>query len=524
MNVIPIIDLFAGPGGLGEGFSAFRKGNRRHPFKIKLSIEKDPYAHQTLLLRSFFRQFPYGKAPVEYYKFLRNQNEKKIDDLLDLFPSQGATARAEAMQAELGGEDHPPEEIDSWITRALDGEDKWVLIGGPPCQAYSTAGRSRNKAIKGYSPEKDNRHFLYLEYLRIISNHWPAVFVMENVRGILSSKVKEKLIFPKILNDLQAPSGVFNGNGTSRKHTYRIYSLVTRPARLDLSGNPIYGPHDFTIKCEEYGIPQARHRVIILGIRDDCKDMMPDILTPADLIPTEDVLGDLPFLRGGVSRGKDSPKAWLKAITSIQEKQWLSDLANNMKTEDVAQVILSLIQELEVPEGGRGSDYIRCKVGCKHRKKWFHDWRLKGICNSITKEHMPTDLKRYFFASCFAMARGRSPLLSEFPGMLKPRHKSASKATGFNNFADRFRVQVREKPSTTVMSHIAKDGHYYIHYDPRQCRSLTVREAARLQTFPDNYYFMGSRTQQYTQVGNAVPPLLAFQIAEIVHDIIKQVS
>ena len=149
MNSIPIIDLFAGPGGLGEGFSAFRKQKGHHSFKIRLSIEKDLYAHQTLLLRSFFRQFPHGKAPLEYYKFIKNEQEKNIDELLDIFPVEGTAAREEAKRAELGAEQYPSEEIDSWISQALAGKDKWVLIGGPPCQAYSTVGRSRNKAIKG---------------------------------------------------------------------------------------------------------------------------------------------------------------------------------------------------------------------------------------------------------------------------------------------------------------------------------------------------------------------------------------
>ena len=130
---------------------------------------------------------------------------------------------------------------------------------------------------------------------------------------------------------------------------------------------------------------------------------------------------------------------------------------------------------------------------------------------------MTSDLHRYFFASCYAKHHRVSPRLADFPRELLPDHGNVELALSQHGyFQDRFRVQVWNRPSTTVTSHIAKDGHAFIHPDPRQCRSLTVREAARLQTFPDNYLFCGPRTEQYRQIGNAVPPLLARQIADCV--------
>ena len=155
--------------------------------------------------------------------------------------------------------------------------------------------------------------------------------------------------------------------------------------------------------------------------------------------------------------------------------------------------------------------------GDKEAARWFLDKRLNGISNHESRGHIEDDLARYFFCAMHAQQTGVSPRAGDFPTSLAPNHANWDSG----KFVDRFKVQTGSRPSSTITSHISKDGHYFIHPDPSQCRSLTVREAARLQTFPDNYFFEGNRTQQYVQVGNAVPPLLAHQIAKIVYELLK---
>ena len=174
---IPIIDLFAGPGGLGEGFSSVLKNSER-VFDIKLSIEKDNEAHKTLELRSFFRKFNTDKLPSEYYDVLKEKNIQKreilISDLFHKYPKEASESKKEAWKAELGNKAFPSSAIDERIKESLNGREDWLLIGGPPCQAFSMAGRSRVGGIDN----DDHRVYLYKEYLRIIAVHHPTVFVI----------------------------------------------------------------------------------------------------------------------------------------------------------------------------------------------------------------------------------------------------------------------------------------------------------------------------------------------------------
>ncbi len=518
-SAIPVIDLFAGPGGLGEGFASIRNHQGGNFFRIRLSVEKDPSAHATLLLRSFFRQFPYNAAPPEYYAFLRG--EVLLDDMFMAHPAEAERAREEVWHAELGSGDVFNATLDEKIERIIKDQNKWVLIGGPPCQAYSVMGRSRNKGKKGYKPEKDERHFLYREYLRIIEKHKPAVFVMENVKGILSSKVADNFIFDQILYDLKYPSvNIAGSNGEKAANgSYEVFSFVNTH-RVGLFGDCFLDSKDFIIQSEKYGIPQARHRVIILGVRRDLlTENVPGILEEEKEVIASKVLTGLPRIRSGLSINVSEPdtkKAWYRNLKDLFLQKWFYiELKENRPK--IYALMVDTINKMRMPHKDRGAEFISCSVKIKYRPEWYLDNKIAGVCNHASKSHIKEDLHRYLYAACFSIIEGRSPKLCDYPAAILPKHKNIHK----KDFDDRFRVQLSDKPSTTITSHIAKDGHYYIHPDPTQCRSLTVREAARLQTFPDNYFFMGSRTQQYVQVGNAVPPLLANKIAKIVANFIE---
>lgn len=515
MKQIPIIDIFAGPGGLGEGFTALTDENGDRIFRIALSIEKDTFAHRTLTLRSFVRQFPVGQIPDEYYEFV--SGKIGLDELYNIYPEQYAHAVAEAWKIEVGDPDlHPI--IDERIRQGLQGEQNFILIGGPPCQAYSLVGRSRRQELD--LNENDPRVYLYREYYRILAEHKPSVFVMENVKGLLSAKVDSQSIFHQVINDLKNPVQSYlklNGRAESDLEPvhYKIYSLVC-PGAPGLYEDT-FEPRDFIVKTEEYGVPQTRHRVILLGIRADL-DLKPEqLLVKANKQATvHDVISTLPTLRSGLSKGVDNMDNWLKALKeSIGNGTWDS------VEESVRELIVSTIENIPTPKQDRGSLYLNVRSRATYLAQWFTDNKLKGIANHETRSHIQEDIYRYLFASCFAQVYGKSPKLIDFPTSLHPKHLNLDKALSENKFGDRFRVQLVDLPSKTVTSHISKDGHYYIHPDPSQCRSLTVREAARIQTFPDNYYFCGPRTEQFHQVGNAVPPYLAYQISKVVNDLLN---
>lgn len=515
-TIYPVIDLFAGPGGLGEGFGSLchPRNPNSYAFKTSVSIEKDESARSTLKLRHFYRGFTPGNVPDDYYLYL--EGVISLEELYKRHPAEASHAEYTAWRCTLGGKDgEPHENVKTRITQALNGHKKWALVGGPPCQAYSKVGRSRMKGIPGF--EDDPRHFLYKEYLRIIIDHRPPVFVMENVRGLISSQVQGRYVINDILRDLNKPGLTLKDESSDLE--YRLYSL-SQSGVMSLDADP----NAFIVKAEEYGIPQARHRIFILGIRSDIDiDIEPRILKKSNTRTTvKDMIGDLPRLRSSISgsASADSDELWVKTLEEVIHQSWFTDGGKNGLAEltTIADEVLSSFKEREFEKSSKR--YTPSAV----LWDWLRDNRLTVLLSHESRSHMQSDLHRYFFAALYAQVKKTAPKLRDFPKELLPEHKNAQQGGTKHDFADRFRVQLPNKHATTITSHISKDGHYYIHYDPEQCRSLTVREAARLQTFPDNYKFQGNRTEQYHQVGNAVPPLLASMIAEVVFDVLERIE
>ena len=515
MEPVPVVDLFSGPGGLAEGFSAFQQPDEGPAYRVALSVEKDVAAHRTLLLRSFLRKFG-TNFPDRYYAFLNGLTDGEPNWSRD-FPSQWSEALEETKRMQLGN----PETSEflryriSRLRREHGG--RTVLLGGPPCQSYSLVGRSRNAGNYSYNPDRDVRQSLYLEFVDVMSHLRPAIAVMENVKGMLSARHRNEFVFPRVMRKLES------GGGSAHYRLFTLQSQASAPT-WDQGATP----RDFLLQSENHGVPQARHRVFVVCVRRDIANAMSDytelrLQSRTKMVSVANVLESMPKLRSRLSRA-DSSASWSAAVRQAIEKV----NANRPEmSRDQERRFLDSVAQASQTVNGVGAPFGNARGGTKlppecpsDLREWLGDPRVERLPNNETKSHMQGDLHRYLFVAAFACAFERSPKPYEFPKCLVPSH--ANWDSGM--FVDRFRVQLPHRPSNTVTSHLAKDGHYFIHPDPGQVRSLTVREAARLQTFPDNYYFHGSRTQQYVQVGNAVPPYLARQIAEVLWPLFKHHS
>jgi DNA (cytosine-5)-methyltransferase 1 len=544
-KTVPVIDLFAGPGGLSEGFSRHHKWSDSNiDFRSVLSIEKSAPASRTLTLRTFFRKFVDRDLPAQYWDVVAGRlPETALHEL-----SEWVAAVEEVWMAELGVV--PIAKLHERIAERLGDEADWLLLGGPPCQAYSLMGRARmtgigHQARSTLDPEisdqvrearleafgKDVRHKLYQEYLRIIAVHQPAVFVMENVKGILSAKVPatDDLMFDRIRADLMDPWAALSEDANldelerlakPERPKYHLFAftldgMVGKDADLK--------NRDFLIRSEDFGVPQKRHRVIVLGIRDGI-DVTPESLQPSAHATVRDAIGHLPRVRAGSSSKRTAEAEW-KA-----ERDCLAAEAARSVDPGVAKAIHKAIEgNREITDQGGRLVAAEMHRADTDLERWLRSNDAEGFLQHEPRGHMPSDLARYLYMSASAAELKRSPKLEEWPKALLPAHRNVAfnARTGqaeASGFSDRFKVQVWDSPSSTVTSHIAKDGHYFIHPDAAQNRSLTVREAARLQTFSDDYFFCGNRTEIFTQIGNAVPPYLGVQLADVVADVFRRMA
>lgn len=385
------IDLFAGCGGLSEGF--YRQG-----FKALAHVEIDHWACETLRTRmKFYGYKDYNREVIEH--------DITSDDILER------------------------------IDKAVNGRTVDIIIGGPPCQAYSTAGRVRD----GKKMASDPRNYLFESYVKILEYYSPKFFVFENVTGLLSAQVKNAPIFPKVLKAL--------GNQ---------YKVI---------GNPEVLVHN----TADYGVPQLRKRVIIIGVR------------------------------------KDIDKSAEELYESIIKTHWDPETPSNEKKGKKRFVdVRQAIGDLPPVEPGHDASTETFDYPCNNEYlKRIGKQGIYPLMDHIARKHNDLDRERFQVMIhnhwSFGQLRRKMP---------QYEHEHA------RIFDNSYVVQWWDLPSKTILAHIHKDGFQYIHPDEEQRRTFTVREAARIQSFPDDFEFKGSRGEKYKQIGNAVPPLFAEALAK----------
>lgn len=406
---ISLIDLFAGAGGLSEGF--IQAG-----FTPIAHVEMNPNACKTLETRSVYHALKKNNSLKFYYQYEKGEISRE-----ELFLKVSPDIYKTVINKEMSAKSLPGifDTIDEIKTKNnIDHVD--VIIGGPPCQAYSLVGRAQTKHMKK-PMEEDPRNELYKMYASFLDKYKPKMFVFENVQGITSAR---------------------RGN----------VFLDIQDALHDVG----YNLECHLQNAQDFGVLQNRKRMIIIGWKKGSKYFYPQFRPVTSESVVNDLFSDLPVVERGTS--------------------------NNVYGEPFSQI----------------SDYVR-----RNKLRTSNDILT---CNEA-RPNTDRDVEIYR-RTIEAWNDGHRRLhYDELPGNLKTHRNRTS-------FIDRFKVVEGDLHCChTVLAHLSKDGHYFIHPDIKQCRSITVREAARLQSFPDSYFFEGNRTSQFTQIGNAVPPLMAEGIA-----------
>ena len=416
MKKINYIDLFAGAGGLSEGF--IRAG-----FNPIAHVEMNKDACDTLKTRSAYHWLKENNKSEIYLEYLKSEKKIKEEFWRNNIPDNIINS---VINTEIS-EDTLPYIFDK-INKELGNNQVDLIIGGPPCQAYSIVGRARDPK----NMEDDPRNHLYRHYVKFLEKYKPKMFVFENVPGILTAKNGEYL--NKILKAV-------------RKAGYEV-SLPTNKYNV--------------LNAKDFGVLQDRKRVIIIGWKKELGLSYPDF--------------------------------------KVEENnfQILNDLFSDLKPLNNRQGTLNATKYNK-----ETTEYLK-QSGIRNG--------LDFVTQHIVRPNNENDLEIYRIA-VEEWNKGKRLNYATLPPKL-------IKHNNIESFTNRFQVVNGQGISHTVVAHIAMDGHYYIHPDGKQNRSISVREAARIQSFPDDYFFEGSRTAAFKQIGNAVPPLMAQKIAEKIKEIL----